>query len=111
MVTDIQQFVDGLLNSNDKRAYQCLKQLENESALTSDVYPFFDSYLNHILGDKPIMARQCINVLPSIVKYKPDLKLDIESALQRANPTKYEESMQSLIRKDIQKALGDIQKL
>ncbi|NMA85389.1 MAG: SufBD protein [Epulopiscium sp.] len=67
-----------------------------------------DEYLKHIVDDKPITARQCIKALPSIVKYKPDLKNDIENALHRANPSRYKESMQSLIFKDIQKSLEDI---
>ena len=70
-----------------------------------------DIYLKYITDDKPITARQCIKVLPVIAKYKPDLKQDIENALQRANPTRYKDSMQSLVMKDIQKALTDIQNL
>jgi hypothetical protein len=46
--------------------------------------------------------------LPSIAKYKPDLKNDIENALRRANPLRYKGSMQSLVLKDIQKSLDDI---
>lgn len=70
-----------------------------------------DIYLKYIADDKPITARQCIKGLPVIAKYKPDLKQDIENALQRANPTRYKDSMQSLVMKDIQKALTDIQNL
>lgn len=70
-----------------------------------------DKYLKHIMDDKPITARQCIKVLPSIVKYKPDLKDDISNALHRADPSRYKESMQTLILKDIQKSLNDIRAL
>jgi len=148
-VDDVQNWVDGLMNSDNKNAYQCLKQLENESFQSDAVYPFFDvfadmlnnensyirtrgiiliainaqwdsdykideiidKYLMHIIDDKPITARQCIKVLPVIAKYKPDLRQDILNALYRANPTRYKESMQSLVLKDIQKCLNDIQKL
>ncbi|MPN61798.1 hypothetical protein SDC9_209542 [bioreactor metagenome] len=68
-------------------------------------------YLKHITDDKPITARHCIKALPSIAKYKPDLKLDIENALYKADPTKFNESMRPLVEKDIQKALKDIRKL
>jgi hypothetical protein len=146
---EVKKLVEGLLNSDNKQAYQCLKQLESESNLSAEVYQFFDIfvemlsntnsyirtrgiiliaanakwdvdhkideiidlYLKHITDDKPITARQCIKVLPSIVRYKPDLKLEIENALHRTNPTRYKDSMQLLVLKDIQKALGDIQKL
>ncbi len=148
-MTNIPELIEGLKNSDDKKAYQCLKQLENESAISADVYPFFhvfvemlgntnsyirtrgllliaanakwdtdckideiiDSYLKHITDDKPITARQCIKALPSIVKYKPDLKLDIKTALHKADPTKYKDSMRPLVEKDIQKALHDIRNL
>lgn len=70
-----------------------------------------DRYLQHIMDDKPITARQCIKALPSIVKCKPDLKNDIINALHRANPSRYKESMQTLILKDIQKSLNDIRGL
>lgn len=67
-----------------------------------------DSYLEHIMDYKPITARQTIKVLPTIAKYKPELIDDIYSALQKANPQIYKSSMQSLVYKDIQEALGEI---
>lgn len=70
-----------------------------------------DKYLLHITDDKPITARHCIKVLPIVAKYKPDLKQDILNALYRANPARYKESMQSLVVKDIQKCLNDIENL
>lgn len=70
-----------------------------------------DKYLKHITDVKPITARQCIKLLPIIAKYKPELKTDILSALHYANISIYDDSMQSLVYKDIQKALQEIQKL
>lgn len=67
-----------------------------------------DSYLTHITDDSPITARQCIKALPSIIKYKPELKEDVECALRNANTARYKDSMQPLIAKDIQKILGII---
>ncbi|MDD3417635.1 MAG: hypothetical protein PHY47_27210 [Lachnospiraceae bacterium] len=43
--------------------------------------------------------------------YKPDLRQDIVNALYCANVSRYKESMQSLVLKDIQKCLREIQKL
>lgn len=70
-----------------------------------------DKYLKHITDMKPITARSCIKLLPVIARDKPELKTDICSALQKADIFFYDDSMQSLIYKDIQKALKAIQKL
>ena len=70
-----------------------------------------DKYLKHITDIKPITARQCIKLLPIIAEYKPELKNDILSALHKENISIYGDSMQSLVQKDIQKALNEIQNL
>lgn len=64
-----------------------------------------DQLLKCIMDEKPIIARQCIQALPSLVKDKPILKKTIINALQMANPLKYKETMQKLILDDIQKSL------
>jgi hypothetical protein len=69
-----------------------------------------DKYLKHITDVKPITARQCIKLLPIIAKHKPELKSDILSTLHKADISIYEDSMQSLVYKDIQKTLEIIQK-
>ena len=51
-----------------------------------------------------------IKLLPNIAKHKPELKNDILSALHNADISIYADSMQSLVYKDIQKALEVIQK-
>ena len=68
-----------------------------------------DKYLKHITDIKPITA--CIKLLPIIAEYKPELKNDILSALHKANISIYGDSMQSLVHKDIRKALKEIEKL
>lgn len=70
-----------------------------------------DKYLRHITDVKPITARQCIKMLSIIAKYKPELRNDILSALYKANICIYDDSMQPLVYKDIQKALKEIQGL
>lgn len=70
-----------------------------------------DKYLQHITDVKPITARQCIKLLPIIAKHKPELRNDIISALHKANICIYDSSMQSLVYKDIQKVVKDIQEL
>ena len=70
-----------------------------------------DKYLRHITDVKPITARQCIKLLSIIVKYKPELRNNILSALHKANLCIYDDSMQPLVYKEIQKVLKEIQGL
>ena len=67
-----------------------------------------DKYLRYIMDDKAITARQCITALPNIAKYKPELVDDIRAALNKANPGRYAESMQSLVYGDIRTAIKTI---
>lgn len=66
-------------------------------------------YLQHITDAKPIVARQCIPLLPIIAQEKPALKQTILSALQTADLSAYAESMRPLILRDIQEALANIE--
>lgn len=68
-----------------------------------------DKYLQHITDVKPIVARQCIKLLPIIANHKPELRNDILSALHKANICIYDDSMWPLVCKDIQKALKEMQ--
>lgn len=70
-----------------------------------------DRYLQHIMDSKPITARQCIKLLPTVARYKPELKEDIVSALRKADLSIYADSMQPLVYQDLQKALKEIGKL
>ena len=75
------------------------------------IHEIIDEYLKHIEDVKPITARQCIKLLPMIAKNKPELKRDIVSSLQKADISIYADSMQSLVYKDIQSSLAEIEKL
>ena len=57
------------------------------------------------------MKNSSINLSSMIAKDKPELKNDIGSALERTDISFYDDSMQPLVYKDIQKALKEIQKL
>ena len=70
-----------------------------------------DKYLKHITDVKPITARQSIKLLPIVAKHKPELKNDILSALNKASISIYDDSMQPLVYRDIQKSLKEIYKL
>lgn len=138
-----------LFDKNNNTAYKALRELQEKSENSDEVYPYMDrlgdmldsdnsyirtrgltllacnskwdkdnkideiidKYLKHITDVKPITARQCIKLLPTIAENKPELKDDIVSALRKADISFYDDSMQPLIYKDIQKALKEIQKL
>lgn len=70
---------------------------------------FFDSYLQHITDEKPITARQCIKLLPTIAKHKPELKKRMADALHVADLSCYKESMRPLVENDIENVLAQIQ--
>lgn len=53
-------------------------------------------------------ARLCIKLIPMVAKSKPDLKEDIMVVLRKADVSRYADSMQPLVYKDIQKALAEI---
>lgn len=138
-----------LFDKNNNTAYKALRELQEKSENSDEVYPYMDrlgdmldsdnsyirtrgltlfacnskwdkdnkideiidKYLKHITDVKPITARQCIKLLPTIAENKPELKDDIVSALRKADISFYDDSMRPLIYKDIQKALKEIQKL
>ena len=64
-----------------------------------------DEYLKHVEDVKPISARQCIQTLPNIARYKPDLAQDMIDALHRVNVLRYPITMQSLLNQDVANAL------
>ena len=68
-------------------------------------------YLAHILDEKPITARQCVAALPEIAEAKTELIPRIRAALEQADLSRYSDSMQPLILKDIMAALEKISTL
>lgn len=69
-----------------------------------------DEYFKHIEDDKPIISGQCIQDLFLIAKYKPELIDKILEALKTYNIV-YQDSMQSLVYKDREKAIQQIKQL
>lgn len=66
-----------------------------------------EKWLEHIEDEKPITARQCIKDTVIIAKNKPELIEIILERLEKINKI-YDESMQSLIYQDRQKAILQI---
>lgn len=59
-----------------------------------------DAYLAHILDEKPITARQCVQNLSYIVAARPDLASKIRTALEYEDFSVYPDSMAPLLEKD-----------
>lgn len=60
-----------------------------------------DEFLSHVTDSKPITARQCVTALPEVAEAKPELIPRIRTALEQADLSKYPDSMQPLVLKDI----------
>lgn len=104
------EFVEMMKNSNSYLRTRGLVLIAANAKWDEDnkIDEIIDEYLNHITDEKPITARQCIKLLPTIAKFKPDLSADIKIALSTARITKYSDSMQPLVLKDISNALKKI---
>ncbi len=71
------------------------------------VNSIIEEWLKHIEDEKPIVARQCIKDTIIIAKNKPKLIDIILDRLEKMNKI-YDNSMQSLVYKDRQKAIHQI---
>lgn len=60
-------------------------------------------FLAHITDESPITVRQCLKALVQIGQTKPQYIQTILEALQKADLSKYKDSMRPLIEKDISK--------
>ena len=67
-----------------------------------------DRYLVHILDEKPITARQCVQNLSHILTAKPHLSPKVRAALEGADFTRYPDSMAPLLQRDAIKILKQI---
>ena len=67
-----------------------------------------DLILNELDDDTSTSVRQCLDKLNLILIYKPELSNKIENKLKQLDIGKYKESMQSLIKRDIDSILKSI---
>lgn len=64
-----------------------------------------DLILNELDDDTSTSVRQCLDKLNILLIYKPELSNQVEKKLKQLNICKYKESMQSLIKRDIESIL------
>lgn len=60
-----------------------------------------DKILNELDDEKGTSVRQCLQKINLILMYKPELEEKIENKIRTIDLSKYKDSMQSLIKKDI----------
>lgn len=73
---DICSLVEGLRSSDDKYAYQCLKQLEAESDQSLDVYPHFDTFAGMLDNPNSYVRTRGIVLIAASAKWDVDCKVD-----------------------------------
>lgn len=69
-----------------------------------------DTFLTHVTDEKPITARQCVKSLVEIGQAKPELVSTIIEKLQKADLSKYKDSMRPLIESDIKETIQILKK-
>lgn len=73
---NLQNLVDGLINFNDKNAYQCLKHLERESCQSNTVYPFFDVFADTLNDRNSYIRTRGIVLIAANAQWDADYKID-----------------------------------
>ena len=74
-----------------------LAKWDNENKINKNI----NLILTELEDDKGTSVRQCLEKINLILIYKPELSEIIENKLKLIDISKYKESMQSLIKKDI----------
>ncbi len=76
VVSNIQELVYGLRDTNDKYAYQCLKQLESESMNSDAVYAYFDTFAEMLDDLNSYIRTRGIVLIAANAKWDKDYKVD-----------------------------------
>ena len=106
-------FDDLILMLNNERTFVrvrafrlicALAKWDNENKIENN----FDLILKELDDNTSTSVRQCLGKLNLILIYKPNLSGKVENKLKQLDLTKYKESMQSLIKKDIDSILKNI---
>ncbi|MEH2953168.1 hypothetical protein VV089_09245 [Candidatus Merdisoma sp. JLR.KK011] len=87
-----------LFDKNNTAAYKALQELQKESENTNSVYLYMDRLSDMLDSDNSYICTRGLVLLALF-------------ALHNADTSVYDDSMQPLVYKDIQKALKEIEKL
>ena len=80
-MVNILSLIEGLTDKDDKYAYECLKQLEAESADTEEVYDFFDIFANMIDSKNSYIRTRGMLLIAANAKW--DIGNKIEKVIER----------------------------
>lgn len=75
-MSDTETLVGGLVNKDDKMAYQCLKLLEDLSSRSSEVYRFFDTFAEMLNDENSYVRTRGIILIAANAKWDVDNKID-----------------------------------
>ncbi|MGI6751980.1 MAG: SufBD protein [Anaerovoracaceae bacterium] len=73
---NIENLLNGLMDHDDKKAYEYLKELEERSISSSEVYSFFDNFVEMIDSDKSYVRTRGILLIAANAKWDTDNKID-----------------------------------
>src|SRR5690554_130482 len=73
---NIQDLVDGLMNSDDNQAYQCLKQLKDKSSCSAEIYEFFNTFAEMLNNTNSYIRTRGIVLIAANAKWDVDYKID-----------------------------------
>lgn len=102
MSLNIAKTFELLFNENNNVAYKALQDLQKESEETDCVCPYMDRLSDMLENDNSYIRTRAITLLAYNTKWDKDYKADMSV---------YDDSIQPLVYKDIQKASKEIQKL
>ena len=81
-----------------------LARWDNDNKINSNI----KIILNELDDNTSTSVRQCLSKLNILLEYKPELSKVVKTKLKKLDLSKYKDSMQSLIRKDIDAIINEI---
>ncbi|SNR91760.1 hypothetical protein SAMN05446037_1001409 [Anaerovirgula multivorans] len=75
-MNEIAKLVEDLSNKDNKYAYKCLKQLEEESQMSNSVYLYFDDFVNMLDSPNSYIRTRGMILIAANAKWDKDYKID-----------------------------------
>lgn len=67
-MSNIEDLINGLMNLDDRKAYACLKKLEERSNQSPIVYPFFNAFAEMLESDNSYIRTRGILLIAANAK-------------------------------------------
>ncbi|MFY9157240.1 MAG: hypothetical protein WAN98_05120, partial [Brevefilum fermentans] len=72
----MEDLINGLMDQDDKKAYECLKKLEEISNQSSKVYRFFDAFVEMLESDHSYIRTRGLRLIAANARWDIDNKID-----------------------------------